>query len=150
MRTVALPMWAEIRAYFGAQTNAGRLRKAHFLPRMMALAGPIMSYLMARRALSGVAQAIGPEEIAAGALDVAGAAPVAAAAPFGAMLAMLAAAGDEDEDATELTPEELVESHIESFLAGHATPAYLAELAARRAAEARASTAAQPQTREGS
>ncbi|HEU5315239.1 MAG TPA: helix-turn-helix domain-containing protein [Chloroflexota bacterium] len=133
MRTVALPRWGEVRTYFAAQTAAGRLRKAHFLPRMMALAGPIMGYLMARRALSGVASAVGAEDVAAGALELASAAPAGGAGPFGAMLAMLATAGDDEADVGELTPEELVETHVRTFLAGHATPAYLAELEARSA-----------------
>jgi AcrR family transcriptional regulator len=132
MRTVALPMWGEVRTDFAAQTAAGRLRKGHFLPRMMALAGPIMGYLMARRALSGVASAAGAEDVAAGALSLAGSAPTAGAGPFGAMLAVLASAAEDESDTGELTPDELVESHVRTFLAGHATPAYLAELEARR------------------
>jgi len=146
MRSIALPMWNELRRYFDAQTKAGRLRKAHFLPRMLGLAGPIWTYLMARRALAGMAGgADQAKAVADGAMKLEAEAltsgdptsQLIGFGPFAGMLAMMAASGAEEaEELGTLTPEELVETHVESFLAGNATPAYLEELRRRDAAHA--------------
>ena len=154
MGTVALPMWNELRRYFDAQTKAGRLRKAHFIPRMLGLAGPIWTYLMARRALAGMT-GVAERALAAGegalAMDrqarKTGHAPATGFGPFAAMLAMMAASGVEDaEELRTLSPEELVATHVDTFLAGNATPGYLEELRRRGADNAAAGTAAATQT----
>ena len=140
VRTIALPAWSVIGAYFDAQVEAGRLKPAPFLPRLLSLAGPVWAYLTARRALSGVMAHAALAEEPPGAPRGRGRRTSASRAarsasgfnPLSLMLS-LAGAAPASHAASELDPEQMVDTHVDTFLAGNATPAYLAELRRRHA-----------------
>jgi AcrR family transcriptional regulator len=140
VRTIAAPAWSLFGGYFDAQVAAGRFTRAPFVPRLLTLAGPMWAYFLARRGLSGLLDSASRAEGAAvsdrGSLNLGARGP--GIDPLALMLSFAGgASGTRPETADALSPEEMAQTHVATFLAGNATETYRRELKRRRQRHAR-------------